>query len=72
MKKISVSLSGHRTSVSLEKEFADALRRIAAAQNKPVAEIIAEIDAARVSGGIPSGGLSAAVRVFVLEYFMKP
>ena len=44
MKKISVSLSGHQTSISLEPEFIDALNRIAKHDNVSVASIIESID----------------------------
>ncbi len=62
MKKISVSLSGHQTSISLEPEFISALRDIASAQNRPVAAIIGEIDAAR-----GARNLSSAIRVWILQ-----
>jgi len=62
MKKISVSLSGHQTSISLEPEFISALRDIAQAQNRAVAAIIGEIDAAR-----GTRNLSSAIRVWVLQ-----
>lgn len=62
MKKISVSLSGHRTSVSLEAEFMSALHAIASKQNRPVAAIIGEIDAAR-----GARTLSSALRVWILQ-----
>ncbi len=62
MKKISVSLSGHQTSISLEPEFISTLRDIASAQNRPVAAIIGEIDAAR-----GARNLSSAIRVWILQ-----
>jgi len=62
MKKISVSLSGHQTSISLEPEFIGALRDIAQAQNRAVAAIIGEIDAAR-----GTRNLSSAIRVWILQ-----
>jgi len=62
MKKISVSLSGHQTSISLEPEFIDALREIAHAQKRALAAIIGEIDAAR-----GTRNLSSAIRVWVLK-----
>ncbi|MBE6460428.1 MAG: aryl-sulfate sulfotransferase [Alphaproteobacteria bacterium] len=63
MKKISVSLSGHQTSITLEPEFIDALHALAARNNKPIAQIINEIDGARA----PDTNLSSAVRVWVLN-----
>ncbi|MBQ7245111.1 MAG: ribbon-helix-helix domain-containing protein, partial [Alphaproteobacteria bacterium] len=47
MKKLSVSLSGHQTSVSLEPEFFDVLQKLAIQQNKSVASIIKSIDESR-------------------------
>ena len=63
MKKISISLSGHQTSITLEPEFIDALHALAVHYNKPVAQIINEIDAARA----PNTNLSSAVRVWILN-----
>ena len=62
-KKRSLTLRGHRTSVSLEDEFWDAFREIAEAQAKPINALAAEIDEAR---GMDSG-LASAIRLFVLE-----
>lgn len=63
MKRISVSLSGHQTSISLEQEFIDALHDLAKKQNKPIASIINEIDAKRNAGT----GLSSAIRIWILK-----
>ncbi len=63
MKKISVSLSGHQTSITLEPEFIDALHALAVRIGKPVAQIIGEIDDTRT----PGTNLSSAVRVWVLN-----
>jgi predicted DNA-binding ribbon-helix-helix protein len=59
--KRSVTIAGHRTSVSLEAEFWDALAAASHARGQSVATLIAEIDAQR--GG---RNLSSAVRVFLL------
>ena len=67
MKKISVSLSGHQTSISLEPEFIVALHDIAKTTNTPIAKIIGEIDENRTVGT----NLSSAIRVWVLKYFRK-
>ena len=61
MKKRSVSIRGHRTSLSLEDGFWEELARIAQLRGTSVAGLIAEIDNSR------SGGLSSAVRLFVLK-----
>jgi len=63
MKKISVSLSGHQTSISLEPEFISELQRIAKAQNKSIASIISELDKTRT----PNQNLSSAIRVWILK-----
>lgn len=61
MKKRSVSIRGHRTSLSLEDAFWDELTAMAEARDMSVAALITEIDRRR------SGGLSSAVRLFILE-----
>lgn len=61
VEKRSVLVAGHRTSVSLEPEFWDALKGIAARQGRSLNQLIAEIDAGR------NGNLSSAIRVFVLR-----
>ncbi len=60
--KRSVTVAGHRTSLSLEPEFWDSLKRIAQREGRTVSGLIGEIDAAR-----GQRNLSSAVRVFVLE-----
>ncbi len=60
--KHSLTLKGHRTSVSLEEEFWRAFRDIAGARGVPLNVSAAEIDAGR--GDI---GLASAIRVFVLK-----
>ena len=64
-KKRSLTLRGHRTSVSLEDAFWKAFRQIAADQGKPINVLAAEIDAAR---GIEPG-LASAIRLYVLEWY---
>ncbi|MDJ0857635.1 MAG: ribbon-helix-helix domain-containing protein [Dinoroseobacter sp.] len=65
--KHSLTLQGHRTSVSLEPEFWDAFRAIAAKRRQPINALAAEIDAARGT----DRGLASAIRVFVLEHHQK-
>ena len=60
--KHSLSLKGHRTSVSLEDVFWVEFRRIAAERGQAINELASEIDATR--GDI---GLASAIRVFVLK-----
>ena len=59
--KRSVMIAGHRTSVSLESPFWDALRDIATARGLSLAAVIGEVDAGR-----NGQNLSSAIRVFVL------
>ncbi len=59
--KHSVTLKGHRTSVSLEAAFWDAFREVALARGLTLNALAAEIDAAR--GDV---GLASAIRVYVL------
>ena len=61
--KRSLTLRGHRTSVSLEDAFWDEFRRLAETRGTSVNELAAEIDAGR---GVTSG-LASAIRVFVLS-----
>lgn len=63
MKKLSVSLSGHQTSISLEKEFIDCLHELANNKKRSVASIISEIDSARN----PDTNLSSAIRIWILK-----
>lgn len=66
MRKHSVAIAGHRTSLSLEPAFWDALKAVARARGLSLNRLIEEIDRARADDGA-SGNLSSAVRVFVLE-----
>jgi len=61
--KRSLTLQGHRTSVSLEAAFWTEFRRIAETQGKSVNALAAEIDARRT----PPGSLASAIRVYVLD-----
>ena len=63
MKKISVSLSGHQTSITLESEFIDTLQKLAIRQNRSIAAIINDIDSTRPR----DRNLSSAVRVWILQ-----
>jgi predicted DNA-binding ribbon-helix-helix protein len=59
--KHSLTIAGHRTSISLEEIFWDKLRQIAEARGLSLAALIGEIDAGR-----GAANLSSAIRVFVL------
>ncbi len=63
VKKHSVSIRGHRTSISLEPAFFTEIERMARERAIPVAALIAEADAARPD----ESNLSSALRLMVLE-----
>ncbi|HOZ31689.1 MAG TPA: ribbon-helix-helix domain-containing protein [Tabrizicola sp.] len=60
--KRSLTLHGHRTSVSLEAAFWDAFRRLASDRGIPLNQLAAEIDDARTG----DEGLASAIRVHIL------
>lgn len=62
-KKHSLTLKGHRTSVSLEDEFWDAFVAIAKRDGRALNDLAAEIDAARGA----ERGLASAIRVYVFN-----
>lgn len=62
--KRSLAIAGHRTSVSLEEPFWEALKEIAAAEGRPLAGLVAEIDLAR-----GEANLSSALRLHVLAHY---
>jgi predicted DNA-binding ribbon-helix-helix protein len=61
IRKRSILIAGHSTSVSLEDAFWAELKTIARARGQSLNQLAAEIDAAR------TGNLSSALRVFVLS-----
>jgi len=61
--KRSLTLKGHRTSVSLEPEFWEAFRQCARARGIALNALASEIDAARLD---TDDNLSAAIRLYVL------
>jgi predicted DNA-binding ribbon-helix-helix protein len=63
IRKRSVRIAGHATSVSLEPAFWLALEEIARARRLPLSGLLAQIDAERTAA---AGNLSSALRVFVL------
>ncbi|MEM9011473.1 MAG: ribbon-helix-helix domain-containing protein [Pseudomonadota bacterium] len=67
-RKHSLTLLGHRTSVSLEPAFWEAFRDLARAEGKSLNGLAAEIDAARPS----DQGLASAIRVHVLRRLREP
>ncbi|MEM8750469.1 MAG: ribbon-helix-helix domain-containing protein [Pseudomonadota bacterium] len=63
VRKHSVSINGHSTSLSLEDPFWDEVKKAAQEQNKSVAALVARIDNERD----PQTNLSSALRLYVLE-----
>lgn len=64
--KKSLILSGHKTSVALEKEFWEALERIANKNNISTDALIQKIDQ-----NDRNGSLASALRVFILSSFIE-
>ena len=65
--KRSIVIAGHKTSVSLEDQFWDALKEIAAHRRSTLSEIVASIDSGR-----NQGNLSSAIRLYVLAHYRNP
>jgi predicted DNA-binding ribbon-helix-helix protein len=61
LRKRSLSIAGHRTSVSLEEAFWRSLRRLADRRGVSLATLVGEIDASR-----GPANLSSAIRVRLL------
>ena len=64
--KRSIMIAGQKTSVSLEDEFWQALKQIAAGFDMPMAQLVHRIDTRR-----QNGNLSSALRLFVLEHYLS-
>lgn len=62
--KHSFNISGHKTSITLEHEFWQALKEIATLKQQSLAQVIINIDNKR-----QDQNLSSAVRVYILEYY---
>jgi predicted DNA-binding ribbon-helix-helix protein len=65
MSKRSLTVAGHRTSISLEDPFWQALTEIAAERKSSVARLVADIDRTRPN----KENLSAAIRLFILDWY---
>ena len=66
IRKRSVVIAGHRTSISLEPEFWTALKDIARRRNASINDLVTEIDKMRAAKD-EAGNLSSALRVYVLQ-----
>jgi predicted DNA-binding ribbon-helix-helix protein len=64
--KRSLTISGHRTSISLEAPFWEGLREVARQKNVSVAALVAAIDAVR--GNV---NLSTATRLFLYSHIAR-
>jgi predicted DNA-binding ribbon-helix-helix protein len=64
--KKSLVLSGHKTSIALEKEFWIALEIISKNQNIDIDKLIEKIDRNE-----RNGSLASAIRVFILKKFIN-
>jgi predicted DNA-binding ribbon-helix-helix protein len=63
--KKSITIKKHRTSLSLEKEFWNALKIIANEQNCSMENLVTKIDANR------KATLASSIRVYILKFYMK-
>jgi predicted DNA-binding ribbon-helix-helix protein len=64
--KRSIKIDGHKTSVSLEEAFWNAVKEISGVYGRTLSELVSEIDRNR-----QHGNLSSAIRLFVLDHFRK-
>ena len=63
--KKSITIKKHRTSLSLEKEFWDALKIIAKEQKCSLETLVARIDYNR------KNSLASSIRVYILNFYIK-
>lgn len=70
MRKRSISLNGHRTSIALEDVFWEALDAFAKKDGKSLPGLIAEIDRTRLND-TPPPGLASALRVYTLKRIQR-
>jgi predicted DNA-binding ribbon-helix-helix protein len=67
IRKRSVTIAGHRTSLSLEPPFWDALKQLAHERDQSINALIGSIDRQASAGGTRDINLSSAVRVYLLR-----
>ena len=63
--KKSITIKKHRTSLSLEKEFWDALKMITKENDCSLENLVTDIDSNR------KASLASAIRVYILKFYMK-
>ncbi len=66
LKKRSVRISGHPTSVTLEQPFWDALKNIAKEQGQSINTLLSDIDENR-----ENNNLSSATRIYILRHLQR-
>jgi len=67
MRKRSITIHGHQTSISLEDEFWQELSALAEARDLSLNALVTEIDKVRTSSHDSGGNLSSTLRVYVLK-----
>jgi predicted DNA-binding ribbon-helix-helix protein len=65
LRKRSVIIAGHSTSLSLEEAFWEDLRQLARRRGTSITALIAAVDSER------QGNLSSALRLFVLDCYRR-
>ena len=65
--KRSIAIAGHKTSISLEPVFWEALNAAAAREGLPINALVARIDAERIPAETPPG-LASAIRVWLVAH----
>ncbi len=66
VQKYSLTIKRHRTSISLEEPFYEALLDVAREQGKTLPELIGEIDQQK-----RQSGLSSAIRIYLLNHYRQ-
>ena len=69
LRKHSIKISGHATSVTLENIFWQQLERIADEQEVTLSRLLEDIDVLRIAEG-DKINLSSAIRVYILQYLL--
>jgi len=67
MRKRSITIHGHQTSISLEDEFWDELAAIAKHRHLSLNALVTEVDKTLDTRKNGSGNLSSTLRVYVLK-----
>ncbi len=70
LKKHSIVIAGHQTSVTLENIFWNQLKLIAHEKHTSLAALVSEIDNIRTKDAT-NINLSSAIRIFILDHIIK-